>query len=287
MERLKQDFYIYEVEASDTDIVDVVKLNIFKQNELNKKKDIIFKDGPVVRMCHKTKSAKIFYEEIERLHEVSYLYIHSILGKKLDLRGLHRIHASSVSFENDQATLFVGASGVGKSHLAYFLDGETLSDDTIFLDAKGNVYPLLTRRGFCEKRDIKITSEEMYSLKRYEYGDKFLIPIKKCSKHKVYKLSEVYLLKKSHRVLMNSSNFFKNFYYFFMYELIGIGTPQIFEFFWEPGIRDFFIKVKIFFLRLRLFFTLIKFSNIQLLRTNQTSEVLSLFATNSRHSYSD
>lgn len=276
LKKLKNDFYVYEVNGHNSLNNEVIKVRICKHNKKAKKKDITFKDGSVVSMCHKNKNAEIYSTDLERLHELTYLYILSVLGKKLDLRGIHRIHASCVSFNKDKATLFVGASGIGKSHLAYFLNSETLSDDTIFLDAKGNVYPLLTRRGFSEKRSQEISNDEMYQLDRYKYGQKFLIPIKNKTAHEVYKLSEVFLLKSSKTVSQEKANLFESLKYFIKYQLIGLGTPQILEFFWEPGFLDFLVKTKIFFLRLRLCLRLAFFQNVMLLKTDRSEKVIKL-----------
>jgi len=40
--------------------------------------------------------AQVYSENLHRLHEVTYLLIQSRVGKQLDMKGLHRIHAMAI-----------------------------------------------------------------------------------------------------------------------------------------------------------------------------------------------
>ena len=250
--RLRKDFFVYCLQEDELSEKPVIVIHCIQEQKERTFGNVFFDDGPIVMMDHLSKDATIYCEDFERLHELTYLYVLSIAGKRIDLQGRHRIHASAVSFNNDQAALFVGASGMGKSHLAYFLNGETLSDDTPFIDSK-YVYPFLGRRGFANHHRLsKECHKDLYKLERLEYGAKYLLPIIEKSKKQFYHLNVIFLLKKSSKVSIVKASLWQKLIYFSRYLLVGEGTPLILKFFWEPGVGDFWVKTTIFFKRLGL-----------------------------------
>lgn len=268
--KLSKDFHLYKQSISGADQSLTLLLSGIDQK---KKSDISLKGEVTVRRNYKKKSAIIFCEDSDRLHEVAYLYILSVLGKYLDTLGFHRIHASAVGVE-DNAFLFVGASGMGKSHLSYLLPMESLADDMIFINKEGVCLPMLHRRGFNKSVSKEISLENSYSLQRLEYGEKVLSPITSMCSYPSYKLKALYFLKEGDWIGLRKSSFFMRLKYLFTYVFIGIGTPQMFKFFWEPGLKDFFVKFKITYSRFVTMLKLCFFAKGFTLTTNKSSEVV-------------
>ncbi len=86
----------------------------------------------------------VISETVDSLYQVAYLLILSRVGYHLDQRGIHRMHALSVSV-NDQALIFMARSGCGKTTLGLELMGESnvswLSDEIPLCDPSGSILP--------------------------------------------------------------------------------------------------------------------------------------------------
>ena len=197
--------------------------------------------------------------QLEKLHEVTYLLILSRVGKKMDLDGLHKVHAFGVIYKG-VCCLGMMDMGTGKSTLMLQLlknqDVEILSDDTPLIGKNGvRAFPL--RVGLSEKSldfDFIDREKNLYSLHREEYGIKQLASLDAFENkigheyHKLLvlegfrdgKLEKPRLVKSSRLALWIALQ---------RHMVIGIGLPIIFEYFWEYGFNDFIRKTKIFFLR--------------------------------------
>jgi hypothetical protein len=269
-ERISLDFSLYLV-ANISSLEKIIHIQANLKEASKDQGNIFFDDGVVVNMNHKTKNAILYHQSLDRLHEITYLYLLSILGKALDQKGMHRIHASAIAcgLNDDEAVLFVGKSGMGKSHLAYLLPYMTLSDDTPFLSLEG-LHPMQTRRGFLSNHDIG--EQDFYKLKRLKHGQKYLVPMTEVANKINYKLKAMYLLKEGTESSCRHASFFEALTYLGKYLFIGLGTPQIAKFFLEPGFKDHFVKVKIGYLRLKLLRKLLGHSRLYILSTNRSSQ---------------
>lgn len=87
--------------------------------------------------------------------EIAYERLHlaclSRIGERLDERGMHRVHALAVAFQ-ERAHLFLMPPGTGKSTLGIELlrrhsDIRLISDDTPVVSPNGDIMPFLVRIG--------------------------------------------------------------------------------------------------------------------------------------------
>lgn len=215
-----------------------------------------------------SESARIISTDIDKAHEVAYLLILSRIGKRLDQVGLHKLHAFAISYQNCAFVCMMPMKG-GKSTLLMELlkndQVKMISDDIPLIDSCGNVHPFPIKIGTENERalslNIKDPEKNIYYLKREQYGlktficlnglaDKFEKP-DKVFKHVV--IAEGFRFNSDHSEI-NHSSWGSTFKGLFKHGIIGIGLPMIIEYFWEFGIRDFFIKTKIFLLRFYSFF---------------------------------
>ena len=196
---------------------------------------------------------------IHRVHEILYLAILSRVGKKMDLNGLHKLHAFAAKIHKNIA-VGIGSSGVGKSTLALSLlkeNAELISDDIPLFSSRA-IYPLPLR----VSTTLDCPDENYdYLFKRKQYPPKKLFDAKK---YKVAELTPHYnfiffILKRNNKneepSILKCSKIFL-FFYLFKFLVIGVGTPMVMELFWEPGVTDFFVKTQIFFKRLKSAFCL-------------------------------
>ncbi|NOT79093.1 MAG: hypothetical protein HOP07_08830 [Bacteriovoracaceae bacterium] len=216
----------------------------------------------LVILDKKMNHARLYSENTQRMHEVSYLLTLSRVGKKMDLAGLHKLHAFSVSF-NDIAIVCMMPMKGGKSTLLmeFLKDSrfKMISDDIPLINFKGEILPFPIKIGlsqFPESLDIHNPEENLYTMDRGFYGVKQLlcvegIPGRVEEPGKVFRKiilvesfrfnSEISQLKKT--------NILSTYIGLMKHGVIGFGLPMVIEYFWENGPVDFMIKTKIFFLR--------------------------------------
>lgn len=245
-----------------------------RYNDYSKKALTIFDYG--------SESAKIFTLDADLLHELTYLIILSRIGKEMDLMGLHRIHA--MGFQLDEKNiLFMMEMGGGKStllsNLLNYSDVKLISDDTPIVDKDGLVHPFPNRLGAYPGilKKIKNREENIYSIRRQEFGQKDLICLdgieNEVAKTIGSKSQTLIQGKRSGgRVNLSKANIFQKYYYLSIHLLIGIGLPMIFEYFWEKGIVDFFVKTKIAILRMRAVFKVLWKSDFYIFEMSEQPE---------------
>ena len=204
----------------------------------------------------------LWSEHIEKLHEVTYLLILSLTGKKLDVLGYHKIHAMGLVY---RGVCLVGMmeSGVGKSTLLGELLNDSavhlLSDDTPLIDREGRVHPFPLRLGFhrlpkgLRVRDYK---SNVYHIEREHHGRKVLVclngianPVAKNGYRKLLVFEGRRI--KGEGIIISQRGFLPFFYALLKHMVVGLGCPLILEYFWRRGPRDFFVKTSIALLRLR------------------------------------
>jgi len=201
----------------------------------------------------------IYSLDLEFLHELTYLIILSRVGKKLDLLGLHRIHAMGVQI-GDVSCLCMFPMGGGKStllaNLLNYNDVKIISDDSPLIDSKGEFQNFAIRLGVGPELidNIKNPSENIYSLVRRQYGKKELISLNGIS-NELAGPSKRQILIQGKRIKGSNSRLIKarldqKIYSLVINMVIGVGLPMIFEYFWEKGFSDFLRKSKIACLRL-------------------------------------
>lgn len=205
---------------------------------------------------------QILSEHLNYLHEISYLLILSRVGKTLDLKGLHRIHAFG-AFKNNNALIGILPSKGGKSTLFMELckdaSVEIISDDSPLADYRGNLYPFPIRIGLEELSKSKFIEfglnnfeKNVYSIERRVHGRKALISLSAFNNqifNKESKNPRVNIFK-SRRLNANDCIIkpvpkIAMLIPVLVNQVIGVGLPIIIEYFWEEGVEDFIRKSKI------------------------------------------
>jgi hypothetical protein len=125
-----------------------------------------------------TGNLKLYSRDPNLLYEAAYLYLLSRAGEYLDARGLHRIHALGVSIKG-RAVLVLLPMGGGKSTLGLHLLNhpfvQLLSDDSPFIDRKGDVHAYPLRLGLLPGSEKTVPAEHRRSIQRMEFGAKHLV----------------------------------------------------------------------------------------------------------------
>lgn len=288
LELLKKDFWSFFREIELTEAIPDLHLTILhsasKPGWANLKHDFCTKNAMTIdqgnkRFCNYfdklyseidlgLNKALLQSADLDKMHETAYLLILSRIGKKLDTTGIHKLHAFAVA-RKDVVLICMMPSGGGKSTLLTELlmlpDVRMLSDDIPMVNQKGDILPFPLKIGLNQIKDNFIVNEpdlNIYQMRRTHYGLKQLIctaglPGKVETEVKKYRSI---ILIEGHKSQLSTSlkkvPFFFNLPGLLIHGLIGFGTPIIFEYFWEKGIRDFFVKSRIFLLRLNAFLKL-------------------------------
>ena len=216
----------------------------------------------------KNEQATFYSQNLNLLHEVTYLYLLSRIGKKLELSGLYKIHACSFSLKGKnflfpmlmkggKSTLFLGSLSAGPF--------EILSDDAPLVTGQGKLLPFPLRVGLESKQEYPCyDSKEFYILERRRFGTKYLMDIAsfKNSVAKNTELNSLFLFK-SKRVdrpgcVIKKTNRLNLVLNLFINMVVGLGLPYAREFYLEHSVSDFFRLMKIGFGRLISSFLLLK-----------------------------
>ena len=134
----------------------------------------------------KNSVATLFSADLDRLHEVASLCILSRVGKYLDEKGIHRIHAMGIT-KNQSALILTMPMKGGKTTL--FLNTLTelktqiLSDDSPLISRNLEIFPFPIRVGVEPDTYQRLLGRsdidrgQSYEIKRSKFGKKFLLPI--------------------------------------------------------------------------------------------------------------
>ncbi len=204
----------------------------------------------------KYKKYKLFSEDLNRAHEISYLAILSLVGKKLDLLGMHKLHAFAVSYDDVVLICMMPSKG-GKSTLLLELLKEPrfklVSDDIPLIYKDGRVLPFPIKLGLnspVHPFENGNHEEFLYKVDRVDHGEKWFLSTESI-KEKLVDGN-----KRFHKIILiegfrfggldsqiKESHFLSSFLGVFKHGVVGIGTPMVLELFWLPGIKDFFYRI--------------------------------------------
>jgi hypothetical protein len=127
---------------------------------------------PAARRFHMTS------ENPHLVYEAGYLFLLSQIGQHADLLGLHRVHAMAIS-RSGRAVLALLPMGGGKSTLLAALmrisDVGVLSDDSPFIDRRGDVHAFPLRLGLLPGCERDLPPEQVRRIERMEFGPKYLV----------------------------------------------------------------------------------------------------------------
>jgi hypothetical protein len=146
-------------------------------------KDQVYTDyhGRGLRLSDpKGKTHRIFSEDPDLRHEISYLTILSSVGRFLDERHIHRVHALGISVKGKAVLVLLPEKG-GKTTLALrLLDSgrvKLLSEDSPLIARDGSVLPFPLRLGVMPGGEADIPSEYRYPINFMRVGTKILVDV--------------------------------------------------------------------------------------------------------------
>ncbi|MBA2405169.1 MAG: hypothetical protein H0V66_10395 [Bdellovibrionales bacterium] len=88
-------------------------------------------------------SVRIYSLDVDRLYEIAFLAIHSILGQELEKKGICRVHALGVSLGKVNSLVMLPSKGGKSTLLSYLLENpevKILSDDMPLIDLTGRIH---------------------------------------------------------------------------------------------------------------------------------------------------
>ena len=219
-------------------------------------------------------SAVIFSQDIDALHETIYLVTLSRVGKALDLRGLHRIHAMSAVIKNVSVTCSMHM-GNGKTSLLLesLKDPKTvwLSDDSPLISTNGQAFSFPLRIGVTpswleqhQSSSKHLDFSQIYEISRMKYGRKHLIPIGAISNpiasRSVFPQLILLGAKTNNTCQVMPISAWRALPILFLNLNIGLGLPMMREYFFEPGMKSPLNVIRIFFSRAFTVLKLMRYS---------------------------
>jgi hypothetical protein len=216
----------------------------------------------LVIMDTRQNTAKVYSKNIIKIHEVCYLLILSRIGKLMDLKGLHKLHAFSVSYKELAIVCMMPMKGGKSTLLMEFLKDERfkiISDDIPLINLIGEILPFPMKIGLSElpgNLNVFDPERNYYTMDRGHYGKKQLLCLDglpgrvESIDKKFYKvlLIEAFRYNSKTSILKNAG-LYSSAKGLLKHGVIGFGLPMVIEYFWESGFIDFLRKTKIFFLR--------------------------------------
>lgn len=194
------------------------------------------------------KTVELQSENIDRLFELAYLTIHSLVGQNLEKDGLCRIHGLGISLEQTNAIVMLPSKG-GKSTLLSHLfenpDVKVISDDMPLCDYSGKIYSFPSKISL-EKipQDGILSKLNWRQFRRHHYPPKWTASLQ-MMKERIAGSPEKNrtLLIAGHRLSQGQSilvgvSKWKMIRPVFEHMILGIGLPQIIEMFLRFNASD-------------------------------------------------
>lgn len=273
--KLENDFSAYVVEkfespklkievfdfAVDKSLVENLKFRkVFRSCLTASEGDIRFNkydESTHVKFDYKNERAEVYSLAQADQHELCYLIILSRVGKKFDQLGCHRLHAFAGTYQGRAFALSLDM-GQGKSTLAFEMLKQKkiklMSDDAPYFDEQGRLCPFHLRIGISHPghvEELEHLGKQTYKALRRNYPDKKLLSLKEVESEQLeLRPQEDFVLffgrrRQSSEVFVKECSRLKAFILLLRPMVIGVGLPVLAEYFWEFGIRDFFVKTKI------------------------------------------
>jgi hypothetical protein len=215
---------------------------------------------------YKNEFATIMSDNLDRLHEISYLLILSRSGKYLDKRGIHKIHAFGIC-KNHKIIIGNFPMQGGKTTLFINMlkdkDVSIISDDTPLINNRLEILPFPIRVGVDNQQQFNelkglYPDANFYQLDRKKYGIKYLMDITGFN-NPMYSTSgqdqKIILYgKKTYgpNCKIKKCNKFKMLYYLALSLIIGLGLPLIREYYLEHKLSDYISITQIAFSRFKV-----------------------------------
>lgn len=211
--------------------------------------------GKALTIIHSSnKTLEIYSEDMNRLFELAFLSIHSIIGQELDKSGICRIHALAFSKGKTNAIVMLPSKG-GKSTLLKNLiecsDFKIISDDMPLCDYSGKIFSFPSKISLENIPESGLLSNlNWVKFERSSYPPKWTASLSQL-KDKISEKPELNknLLIAGFRVSNGQSILtkvpkWKMVLPLMEHMIIGLGLPQIIEVFLSFRPSDFFKLVK-------------------------------------------
>lgn len=193
---------------------------------------------------------RIYSLDDDRLYEIAFLAIHSILGQELDKKGMCRIHALGVSLGKINAIIMLPSKG-GKStllsHLLENPDIKIISDDMPLIDLNGRAHPFPSKISVEEKpQDGPLSKLQWTEFKRTQYPAKWTAGLSQLKdKIETQNLHQKTLLVTGLRLSQGQSiltpvSKWKMLSPLMEHMIMGFGLPQVLEMFLKFNFTDIF-----------------------------------------------
>ncbi len=199
-----------------------------------------------------TERAEVWSEDEALLHEITYLLVLSRVGELHDRKGIHRVHAAGLSIDG-RGYLCLLPSGCGKTTLTWgalsnkFVD--ILSDDTPLITRQGKILAFPTRFSFCGNAPINVDERYIRSFNRAEHGPKFLVDIEAFGDRVVSSAVPTAVIvgtrKLKGKALIRQIPRHQALKDLFSCLVVGVGLPQLIEYFLRADALDIFRKAHI------------------------------------------
>ncbi|MCB4791184.1 MAG: hypothetical protein LHV68_04785 [Elusimicrobia bacterium] len=246
-----------------------IKKEDLSWHELNEKRFIDYNGKALSIYDYKNDKCEIFSDELDLLHELVYLLIHSRTGEILDKHGVHRVHALGVSYKG-KGLLCLLPQGGGKTTLCLELlkndKIKLLSDDTPLITDSRQILPFPLRIGLSQDSGSDIPEAFQGKMIRRKFGPKTLIDIA-FFKDKISQSVPVSVLLVGKRINSSESKIIKinrlsAVIPLFKNCILGIGIAQMLEYFIRFNIKDIISKVEILVSRLTASLSLLMNSRV-------------------------
>lgn len=195
-------------------------------------------------------SVRIYSLNQDRLYELGFLSIHSLLGQNLDKKGLCRVHAMAVSLGSANAVVMLPSKGGKSTLLTNLLENpevKIISDDMPLIDTSGFVHAFPSKISM----NVPPATGPLSQLKWQEYKRAFY-PVKwtaglsqlearieRQSFHKKTLLIAGYRLSQGNSILTPVPRW-KMISPLMEHMVMGFGLPQILEMFLNFNFLDIF-----------------------------------------------
>lgn len=207
------------------------------------------------------KKIQVFSLSSERLFELGFLAIHSLLGQALDQKGLCRVHALGVSLNNTTLLVMLPSKGGKSTLLMHFLDNpdvRIISDDMPLIDQEGRVHPFPSKISLdTPPKNGPLSELTWHEFKRYHYPAKWTASLAQLPErldstpmNRETLLVAGFRLSSGHSMLTEVGKW-RMIPAMLEHMIMGFGLPQILELFLKFNFTDFFKMAKHALLRTR------------------------------------
>ena len=207
---------------------------------------------------HLEETIHVHSKDTERLFELGFLAIHSILGIKLDLAGFSRLHAVAISYLRTNLVVMLPSKGGKSTLLTNLLLNEQvkiISDDMPLVDSRGRIHPFPAKLGLNKIPEGPLSKLKWTEFKRTYYPPKWVAGLSQIKDRIETESANQPTILLAGLRLSRGKSFIQDVPKWKMIKpllehmIIGIGLPQIIELFLRFNLTDLYNLPKHFVIR--------------------------------------